>query len=227
MSGTTEFDTGAVRSSDAGHLDFASLPLIGLIGVARTATEGGTKYGRYNYMLGMPAHDLLNHSVRHVVLWLLGDRSEPHLEHAAWGLLAAIQSHALDPALSAPHLLGPGATVSPEVKAHLEANAATLAEKRRAGRFDGIGEWSLRDVPEVARLLGQREALFAQRASAASQFAANAEAMLAVSRREAQTIPLDDRAGLGVFPAATVDDDGFLVLPGRRANLDDVPSVKG
>ena len=59
--------TWAVRSADANHLDFASLPLIGLIGVARTAAEGAAKYGRFNYMLGVPVHNLLNHVIRPVV----------------------------------------------------------------------------------------------------------------------------------------------------------------
>ena len=141
--------TGAVRSSDANHLDFASLPLIGLIGVARTAAEGAAKYGRFNYMLGFPVHDLLNHAIRHIVMFLLGDRSEPHLEHAAWGLMAAIQQNTLDPELSAPFLLGPGATLTPAMKANIELNAPDLAARREAGVFAEIGEWTLAGLTEV------------------------------------------------------------------------------
>ena len=134
-------DARAVRSADANHLDFTSIPLVGLIGVARAAAEGGAKYGRYNYMLGFPVHDLLNHAIRHVVMFLLGDRSEPHLEHAAWGLLAAVQSYALDPDLSAPFLLGPGARLSDVLRARLDAEASDLVARRAAGEFDGAGEW--------------------------------------------------------------------------------------
>ena len=148
--------TGAVRSADANHLDFASLPLIGLIGVARTAAEGAAKYGRFNYMLGLPVHDLLNHAIRHIVMFLLGDRSEPHLEHAAWGLLAAIQSYALDPAFSGLHLLGQGATLTAEVLAHLEREAPLLANGRQAGEFESVGNWETRLLPEVARILNNR-----------------------------------------------------------------------
>lgn len=154
---STNFASGAVRSADANHLDFMSLPLIGLIGAARTASEGGTKYGRYNYLQGMPSHDLLNHCFRHLVMYALGDRSEPHREHAVWGLLASIQQDTLDPELSKPHMLGPGATITPEVQKHLDDNKERLAAMRKAGEFDGIGEWKLTDLPEIKRLLEQRK----------------------------------------------------------------------
>ena len=147
--------TWAVRSADANHLDFASLPLIGLIGVARTAAEGAAKYGRFNYMLGFPVHDLLNHAIRHIVMFLLGDRSEPHLEHAAWGLLAAIQQNTLDPELSAPHLLGPGASLTEAVRKVLADNAPALAAQRRAGVFDELSRWQIADLKEIRTLLAQ------------------------------------------------------------------------
>lgn len=153
---TTEFGTGAVRSSDAKHLSFTSLPLVGLLAVARTAGEGAAKYGRYNYMLGMPAHDMIDHSMRHIVMFLLGDRSEPHLPHAAWGLLAAIQSLALDPEISAPHLLGPGATVGPEMRSMMSVNALDLKVRREAGEFADAGSWNLNDLKEIATILEQR-----------------------------------------------------------------------
>lgn len=153
---STNFASGAVRSADANHMDFTSMPLIGLIAVARTAAEGGTKYGRYNYLQGMPVHDLLNHAFRHITMYTLGDRSEPHLEHAAWGIMAAIQHETLDPELSKPHMLGPGATITPEVQKHLDDNRERLSVMRKAGEFDGIGEWKLTDLPEIKRLLEQR-----------------------------------------------------------------------
>ena len=152
----TNFASGAVRSADANHLDFTSLPLIGLIGVARTAAEGAEKYGRLNYMQGMSAHDLLNHSLRHVVMHLLGDRSEPHLPHAGWGILAAIQSEILDPEKSAPHMLGPGATLTPANRTHLDDRKEGLAKRRAAGEFDRHGSWNLASIPEIVRLLKAR-----------------------------------------------------------------------
>jgi len=129
---------------------------VGLIGVARTAAEGAAKYGRLNYVQGLPVHDLLNHTIGHIVQFLLGDRTQPHLEHAAWGVLAAIQSHTLDPDLSSKHLLGPGATLSAANLDHLESQAPALKAARDAGEFADSGSWNLRDVPEISGLLAQR-----------------------------------------------------------------------
>jgi len=153
---TTVQPTGAVRSSDANSLDFTSLPLVGLIGVARTAAEGAEKYGRLNYMRGFTVPDLLNHTIRHITLYLLGDRSEPHLEHSAWGALAAVQSSILDPELSAAHLLGPGAKLSSEALDLMAKNEPALSAARKRGDFAASGAWSLKDLPEIKRILADR-----------------------------------------------------------------------
>lgn len=153
---TQKYESGSVRSADANHLDFTSIPLVGLIAVARTSAEGAEKYGRLNYMKGMPVHDLLNHAMRHQVMHLLGDRSEPHLAHAAWNILAAIQSQTLDPHLSAPHMLGPGATLTEAAKGHLAMNEDRLSKLRASGAFAHSGEWSLSDLPEIREIIGQR-----------------------------------------------------------------------
>lgn len=154
---TKEFDTGAVRSKDGDQFDFMSMPLVGLLGVARTAYEGGEKYGRFNYLLGMPAHTCANRAFRHLLMWAAGDRSEPHLEHAAWNCLAASQSAVLNPEINAAHLPGPGFTVTPEMRAHLEAGKAERNEKRKNGLFDKLSDWSLRKLSEVQRLIKQRQ----------------------------------------------------------------------
>lgn len=106
--GTVEFPTGAVRSSDAEATRYDLISPIGLEAVARTCAEGAAKYGPWNWERGMPVHDLLNHALRHINCYLAGDRSEPHLPHAAWGLLAAIHSDELWPELNQGTLRGPG-----------------------------------------------------------------------------------------------------------------------
>lgn len=204
--------TGAVRSADADHMDFTSLPLIGLIGVARTAGEGATKYGRYNYMMGMPVHQYINHAFRHLVMNTLGDRSEPHLEHAAWNILAAIQSYTLDPELNAKHLLGPGATITPEMKADLDANRDDLAAKRKAGVFVKVGEWSLHKLAEIQTILGQRHSIRLETwhdgLPPVIKYVGGPTEMdsfrLAVSETE-----------LGHMEYLAVDDEGFAVIPSR------------
>lgn len=103
-----KFDTGAVRSGDAEETRYDLVSPIGLEAVARTCAEGAAKYGDWNWEKGMPVHDLLNHAIRHIYRYLAGDRSEPHLPHAAWGLLAAIHSDELWPHLNEHTLRGPG-----------------------------------------------------------------------------------------------------------------------
>jgi hypothetical protein len=154
-----KFGTGAVRSADADHLDFLSMPLIGLIGMARTASEGGSKYGRFNYMKGMPAHVCVNHAIRHLVMWGMGDRSEPHLSHAMWNCAAAEQSMVLNPELNAQHLPGPGYTLTPEILELLEEQAPKLAEKRKDKEWlKTLGGWVIDGLAEIRTILGQRKA---------------------------------------------------------------------
>lgn len=97
---TVRFQTGAIRSSDAEATRYDLVSPIGLEAVARACAEGAAKYGDYNWEAGMPVHDLLNHALRHVYRYLAGDRSEDHLGHAAWGMLAAIHSEAVWPELN-------------------------------------------------------------------------------------------------------------------------------
>lgn len=111
-----KFQTGAVRSSDAEETRYDLISPIGLEAVAKTCAEGAAKYGDYNWEKGMPVHDLLNHALRHINRYLAGDRSEPHLPHAAWGLLAAIHSEALWPHLNAGQLRGPGCAAPVEAE---------------------------------------------------------------------------------------------------------------
>jgi hypothetical protein len=91
----TRFGTGAVRSSDAEGTRYDLISPIGLEAVARTCAEGAAKYSAHNWERGMDVPDLLNHAIKHIYQFLSGDRSEAHLPHAAWGLLAAINSETL------------------------------------------------------------------------------------------------------------------------------------
>ena len=105
---TAKFNTGAVRSDTFEEFRYDLVSPIGLREVARACAEGASKYSDFNWEKGMPVHDLLNHAIAHVYQFLSGDRSEPHLGHAAWNLLAAIHSHELWPHLNDGHLRGPG-----------------------------------------------------------------------------------------------------------------------
>jgi hypothetical protein len=105
---TAKFGTGAVRSDTFEEFRYDLVSPIGLREVARACSEGAQKYSDWNWEKGMPVNDLLNHAIAHVYQFLAGDRSEPHLGHAAWNLLAAIHSHELWPHLNDRSLRGPG-----------------------------------------------------------------------------------------------------------------------
>jgi len=86
-SGTTTFSTGAIRSSDADDVRYDLITPIGLRRLAATCAEGAKKYTPHNWEKGIPASQMINHAIRHIVLWLEGDTRDDHLAHAAWNLL--------------------------------------------------------------------------------------------------------------------------------------------
>lgn len=96
-----KYSTGAVRSKDAEMERWDLISPIGLRRVAETCAEGAAKYSDFNWERGMPISDLLNHAIRHQFLYLSGDRSEDHLAHCAWNLLAAMHSEEMWPDLNA------------------------------------------------------------------------------------------------------------------------------
>jgi len=87
-----KYDTGAVRSADAETTAYTLLSPVGLRRLAQTCAEGERKYDAYNWERGMPIRDLLEHAIRHIYLYLEGDRSEDHLAHAGWNMLGAMHS---------------------------------------------------------------------------------------------------------------------------------------
>ncbi|GAB6166172.1 hypothetical protein JCM19992_21720 [Thermostilla marina] len=86
-SDVTQFPSGAVRSTDADGQRWDLITPIGLRRLAETCAEGAAKYGEHNWTKGIPASVMLNHAIRHIYLYLQGDRGEDHLAHAAWNLL--------------------------------------------------------------------------------------------------------------------------------------------
>lgn len=99
QTGGTQFDTGAVRSGDANTVMYQLISPIGLRRIAETMKEGFDKYGAYNLERGMPIGDIMNHAIRHMYMYLSGDRSEDHLAHATWNLMAAMHMEETHPEL--------------------------------------------------------------------------------------------------------------------------------
>lgn len=155
--GDNVVESGAVRSADVDHLDFCSMPLLGLLGVLRIAGGGGIKYGRHNYNKGFPLHITLNHVAVHLIRYCLGDRSEDHLSKVAWGAMVANQTAILNPDLADAHLLGPGATITEALLAEMERGKAERDSKRQAGELEVLFHWVLGDMPEVQAILAARK----------------------------------------------------------------------
>lgn len=222
----TKFETGSVRSSDAKDFSFTSLPPLGLLALARTAGEGASKYGRFNYLRGMPLYDLLEHSFKHMLMFNAGDRSEPHLAHAAWGLLTAIQEDVMRPEAHVPHMLGPGCTVTPAMIAYMEHEKPILAEKRANADADAYN-WNIFDLAEVQKLRGQRDAVNATAAHIAATetlYESDRDKLTNRAGRKSnimadvigETIREAIRANPGDLTLVDVDDEGFAMLPGSN-----------
>lgn len=90
--GNIEYSSGAVRSGDAEGTAYHLISPVGLRRVAETCKEGAVKYSPYNWEKGMPISDLMEHGIRHLFMYLDGDRTEDHLAHAAWNVLGAMHS---------------------------------------------------------------------------------------------------------------------------------------
>ena len=97
---SVKYQSGAVRSSDAELTRYDLISPIGLASVAAACAEGAQKYSAFNWERGMPATDMLNHAIRHIYLFLAGDRSEDHLGHAGWNVIGAIHSLEVWPELN-------------------------------------------------------------------------------------------------------------------------------
>ena len=98
-SDTIKFPSGAVRSSDADDERYDLITPIGLRRLALTCAEGAAKYSEHNWLKGIPASCLINHALRHINLWLMGDNTEDHLAHATWNLMATIHFEETRPEL--------------------------------------------------------------------------------------------------------------------------------
>lgn len=93
------FESGAIRSTDADSVRYDLITPIGLRRLAETYAEGANKYGHDNWLHGIPASDLFNHTIRHLYLWLAGDKSEDHLAHAAWNIFTMMHFEETRPEL--------------------------------------------------------------------------------------------------------------------------------
>lgn len=79
-----QYENGGKRERIRERYDLLPARAIKLVAIAMG--EGAIKYGDHNWK-GLPETNLVNHALRHIMEYLSGDRSEPHLSHAAANLL--------------------------------------------------------------------------------------------------------------------------------------------
>lgn len=88
------FESGAKRVPVVAGQDGRIIPRFDLISpramlrIATTYGEGAIKYGERNWEKGLPPYDLMNRVFAHLNAFQAGDRSEDHLAHATWNLMA-------------------------------------------------------------------------------------------------------------------------------------------
>ena len=94
-----QFDTGAKRGTDATKTRYDLLPPAALQAWAEAFAEGAEKYGVHNWLKGIPSSNVINHALRHIFLYMSGDRAEDHLGHALWNIGVAIHNEKHRPSL--------------------------------------------------------------------------------------------------------------------------------
>ena len=87
----TEFSTGAVRDMHEGKGDMLSLPMAALLRLSLLYEEGAKKYGRFNYLKGIPLSSFLDSAERHLAKYIAGWDDEDHLAAAAFNILGALE----------------------------------------------------------------------------------------------------------------------------------------
>jgi hypothetical protein len=82
------YSNGAKRATVPERFDL--IPAKGLMAVAEAMAKGAERYGDRNWR-GLPSEEMVNHAMRHLVLWMAGDRTENHAAHAAANCLMLIE----------------------------------------------------------------------------------------------------------------------------------------
>lgn len=79
-----EFPTGSRRDSRDGKGRFDLLPVKPLRRLAKHYENGAKKYGDHNWQKGQPSSRYYDSAMRHLIMYMDGDRSEDHLAAVAW-----------------------------------------------------------------------------------------------------------------------------------------------
>lgn len=85
-----KFDTGAQRDSGDNKSRPDLMSPFALMRIGKRFKEGADTYGEGNWEKGMPFTQLIASASRHLLEYMMGDRSEDHLSAAIWNIQAII-----------------------------------------------------------------------------------------------------------------------------------------
>ena len=83
------YSSGASRN-DIGKIRLDLIPPEALLELGEVFGEGAVRHGDENWKKGMPNSVVLNHMMRHLLLYMKGDRDEPHMGKVMFGCCVLI-----------------------------------------------------------------------------------------------------------------------------------------
>lgn len=86
--GRMTYDTGAMREPSTNKGAYELVSPFALERIAVWYELGARKYADRNWEKGIPFGRLIQSAIRHIVRWMMGDRSEDHLAAVCWNVMA-------------------------------------------------------------------------------------------------------------------------------------------
>ena len=83
------YSSGASRN-DIGKTRLDLIPPEALLELGEVFGEGAVRHGDDNWKKGMPNSVVINHMMRHLLLYIKGDRDEPHMGKVMFGCCVLI-----------------------------------------------------------------------------------------------------------------------------------------
>lgn len=94
-----EFESGAVRDDATGKGRFDLLPWGAIHALAKHSERGALHYGERNVDKGINQSSLIDSGLRHICLYIQGDREPFHLVAALWNIAWAVEQELKRPQL--------------------------------------------------------------------------------------------------------------------------------
>ena len=89
-----KFQGGAEREAATNKGRFDLVPPLPLVRLAKHYEAGARKYAERNWEKGLPLSRFIDSAFRHLVQFMMGERSEDHLAAVLWNIAGYIQTEA-------------------------------------------------------------------------------------------------------------------------------------